>query len=235
MSYPSTSDFTAPSTDAFNPPAWWTYTRSDGSLNVCETTGAAALRRIRGVLGLSSDPIWDASVQAALLAQAQNFASSQPSAGWTAIASALSQNSVSTLAMQFAIWLAYYQANGMRLDAVGIPPGSVLPTFGIRVADSGGDALTCFDPQQDPAPGVLSQTELNAAQNQSSYGIRLHPGESPPAPTPPVPPGPAGLSTGAIVGILVAVVAGVAIVSYVNRKRVSPPKANPRRASYRTR
>lgn len=228
MAYPSRPDFTASAPDAFNPPAWWAFRRDDGSLNVCATTGAAVVRRARQVLGLSSDPIWDSTLQSALLAQAQQFDRAQPGAGWSTIVSGLAGNTVSSVALQFAIWLAYYQPNGLRLDAIGIQSNAVLPSFGVRLPTSGDDALTCFDPQRDPSPDSLAtQADLQAAQGESSAGIRLHPGESLPSPTV-VPPGPSGLSTAALIGIGVVAIGAIAAVAYSNRKARSPkPKKNP--------
>ncbi len=221
MAYPLAPDFTSAGPDVLNPPAWWTYTRNDGSLNVCETTGAAAVRRIRAALGLSAIPVWDADLQNALIARAQSLSSSLPSSGWAPliadIQAGLAQQRPSTITMQFGVWIAYYQPNNLRLDAIAVDSTSRMPSFGATLPDGPqGDVLVCLDPNRDPLPGQYSQGDLANAQGQSSYGIRLHDGESLPVGTAPLPPGPSGLSTNALIAIGAVVLAGTAIVVILN-------------------
>ncbi len=211
MAYPYPSSFTAVEPDAFNPPAWWTFTRDDGSTNVCAATGAAVVRHARAALGLPSVAVWDDAMQAALLAHAQQFAASQP--GWDAVLADLrdgqSQRKVTRIALALALWFAYYQPNGLRLDAIGVPDTTVFPAWSVPLQEGpGGDTIVCFDPSRDPSPATLSQAQLDAAAAQSGAGLRLHAGESLPSPSPVVPPGPAGLTTTqtvlAVGGILLA-------------------------------
>jgi len=223
--YPSPPDFSTTGPDASTPPAWWSYTRDDGSVNVCETTGAAVVRRLRGALGLADGTAWDADVQAGLTSHAQVYQTAQPGSGWDALVAALqadaSAQTVGALSLQFGLWTAYYQANGLRLDAIAIPGTAVLPPWGVPIpVGPAGDAFACFDPNRDPNPFGQQAAALSSAEDQSSAGVRLHSGESLPAPAPPVPPGPAGLSTPWLIAIGVAVVAVVAVVAYANRSYV---------------
>lgn len=224
--YPSTPDFTVPGPDAMDPNGWWTYTRPDGSVNVCAADGSTVLQQARTVLGLAATPAWDDSLQSALITKAQLFNSSQPNAGWgpfiTELQNGQAQQTVTANAFKFAVWFAYYQANGLRLDAINIPTSAVLPQYGIAV-QSGPAAgeMACWDPNRDQAVYTLQQSDFSAAQQASSAGIRLHAGEALPTPSVPVPPpGPSGLPTWAIVGIGIAVIALVAVAVVQNRKFV---------------
>jgi hypothetical protein len=140
------------------------------------------------------------------------------------------------LSLRFAIWVAYYQTNGLRLDAVGIPDGTMLPPWGQTLSD-GSDMMVCFDPSRDPTPNVLSQSQLDQAAAQSTYGIRLHSGESLPASTPPVPPGPSGLSTAQIVviGGIVLIAVGALVMSNRTESTRRETRRNPQRRTRRHR
>lgn len=218
--YPSPPNFSVPGPDASDPNGWWGYTRQDGTLNICAADGAAVLRRARGALLLSGTPVWDADLQAALVTRAQLLSNAQPSAGWqqliAELQSGLSQQQPSPNAMKFVIWVGYYQANGLRLDAISLDGAAVLPQWGAVVQDGpAGDAMACFDPNRD-AP-VYS--EFSAAQQDSSAGIRLHAGESLPSPVAPVPPpGPSGLPAWALLLIGAAVIGAVGVVVFTNTK-----------------
>lgn len=242
MSYPQAPDFTSAGPDVLNPPAWWIYTRDDGSTNVCETTGAAAVRRARAALGLSNIATWDADLQNALIAKAQTLASAQSASAWAPLISnlqtGLSQQQVSTTATQFAIWVAYYQPNGLRLDAISVDASSLLPGFGVTLPDGPqGDVLVCLDPAKDVQPGQYSASDLATVQSQSIDGIRLHPGELLPAPQGPVPPGVGGIDNTTLIVIGVALIAVTAVVVYVNTRyvetatNVMPPRAPSRRSA----
>jgi hypothetical protein len=222
MSFPQLPNFTIAGPDEFNPPAWWSYTRDDGSVNICATTGGSFIRRIRGAFGLSG-AAWDNDLQTALLNRARQFQASQPTAGWQTLVADLEQSlrtaTVTPLALRFAIWTSYYQASGLRLDAIDVPEGTVLPRWGVQVPASRSDTLVCFDPSHDPNPVVLGRNDFQTAAQQSSTGIRLHPGESLPSSAPAVPEGPGGLSTGALVVMGLLTVGAVVFVSSTQAKK----------------
>lgn len=237
MSYPLSPDFTSAGPDVLNPPAWWGYTREDGTLNICETTGAAVVRRIRASLGLSNIAVWDTDLQNALIAKAQTFAASQPSSNWQPLIddlnNGLAQQQPSKIATQFGIWLAYYQSNGLRLDAISIDNSVRLSAFGATIPDGPqGDVLVCLDPNRDVPVGNYNQNDLTSAEQQSSAGIRLHAGESMPVPQAPTPPS-TGIPTPWLIGIGVGVLAVTAIVVYSNSQYASERNADLRRSSRR--
>ncbi len=209
MAYPLQSNFTSASLDD----AWWSYTRDNGTTNICSTTGAAILRRLR-----QGPPVaWDDTLQSALMAQAAAL-SLQQGAGWNQVISQLTSDqasrTVSRLAMTFAIYLAYYRNSNLRLDAIGIPSDAILPQWGVVVADRDQnsnpgitDDLVCFDPNSDSNPLGLTPSDIANVQSQSSSGIRLHPGESLPTVAPP-PPNLSGVNNW-VLGLLAVGVVGI--------------------------
>lgn len=242
--YPSAPNFATPGPDASDPNGWWSYTREDGSLNVCVADGAAVLRRARVALNLSDSPVWDSDLQAALATRAQLFNNAQPGAGWASFVAEL-QNGLSSQtptpnAMKFAIWLGYYQPNGLRLDAINLDGNATLPQWGVPVQDgAAGDMMACFDPNRDAEVYTLNQNDLAAAEQASTSGVRLHSGESLPVPSAPLPPpGPSGLPTWALVIIGLGAVALIAAattsnVKYAEEKRTSVVPPVPSRRSQR--
>jgi len=241
--YPSAPDFATPGSDQSGmiPNGWWSYTRPDGTLNVCVADGSAILRRARNALGLSPTPVWDADLQSALITRVQLFANAQPSAGWqpflNELQNGLTSQSVTPNAMKFAVWMGYYQPNGLRLDAINLDSNAVLPPWGVTLQDGpAGDAMACYDPNRDQSIYELTPQTWSQAQTDSSLGIRLHPGEQAPSPVAPIPPpGPSGLPTWALVVIgAIALVALVTTqnVKYEKRERTSvvPPVPRSRRA-----
>lgn len=234
MAYPSPSDFTAAEPDAFDPPAWWTYTRDDGSQNVCAATGAAVVQQIRRAAGADASSTWDDTLQGTLVTRARSIASAQQGANWGPLIAALQNDadtrSVSDTSLRFGIWVGFYQSEGLRLDAVGIPGGTTPPAWGRPLPEGpGGGSVVCFDPSRDPNPGVLSDAQLSDAVGQSTSGVRLHPGESLPGPASPVPPGPSGISNLTLLGIGVAAIAAVGVVVAMNAQASRRSSARRRR------
>jgi hypothetical protein len=222
MAYPQAPNFTIAAPDMFNPPAWWSY-MSNGQ-SVCATTGGTFIRAARQAVGVSSNPTWDADLQNALIARAQSYAAAQPSANWQPVIQQLQQTlaarQVDPLSVRFAIWLAYYAPHNLRFDAVDLPPGAILPRWGVRAPESLNGTFVCFNPQRDPNPNVLSQSEFASAVDQSVMGVRLHPGETLPT-LAEVPQGPAGVSTPALLGI------GAAAAIVIGAMAMSGRKKNP--------
>lgn len=229
MAYPALPDFTVAGPDAFDLPAWWTYTRDDGTVNVCASTGAAVVRRARSALGLPAVPVWDGELQAALAARAGVLDASQPGAGWGALRAALAgQTAVDPTALRLALWLGYYAPQGLRLDAVGLAPGAALPAWGARLPEGpGGDTFVCWDPSRDPDPAA--EPDFAGAVAASAAGLRLHPGES--LPTSSVAPlaGPGGLSGGALLALAGAAVVAVVLAAWGSRPAAPPPSRRARR------
>jgi hypothetical protein len=222
--YPSAPDFVNPGPDAMDPNGWWTYTRTDGSINVCAADGSTVVQQAQAVLGIPATATWDNTLQSALIAKAQSFNAAQPNAGWgsfiTELQNGQAQQTVTPNAMKFVIWLAYYQANGLRLDAINILSNAALPPYGTSlVSGPASGEMACWDPNRDQAIYTLQQSDFAAAQQASSAGIRLHAGETLPAPSLPVPPpGPSGLPTWALVLIGVAAIALVGWVVFENKQ-----------------
>ncbi len=223
--YPNAPDFSIGPPDANSTyllPAWWQYTRDDGSINVCETTGSTAINHARLALGLSANATWDNDLQNALINQATTLSSTQ-AGDWTSLIAdlqnALNTQVVSQNSLIFALWLAYYQPYQLRLDVIYVPPTAVMPTWGIAVPlNPGGDLFACWNANRDQIPN--DQASYNVAAPESVEGIRLLPGESPPAPQSPVPPGPAGLSTPWLIAIGILAVGSVALIAWTNETYV---------------
>ncbi len=231
--YPSAPDFSVGLPTDFGAdnnyrlPAWWQYTMDDGSIDVCETTGSSVIDHARTALSLSANETWDNDLQNALITQATTLSASQ-SGDWTDLISdlqnALNTQVVSQNSLIFAIWIAYYQANGLRLDVLYVPPGAVMPTWGVAVPlNPGGDLFACWNVNRDPQP--QDQASYAIAAPQSTDGVRLLAGQSPPAAQTPVPPGPSGLSTPWLIGIGILVVGSVALIAWTNETYVKTVEA----------
>lgn len=170
-----------PSARSGEPYSWyWSYTEN-GIHHVCATQGGAWIRRLRTTLGLSASDIWDAELQAALIAQAQQSAASD--SRWTPIVTALqydlSTQIVSPLSARLGLYIAYYRPSGKRFDLIGIANNAVLPAWGIpsEPFDPTGfeghtqDEFVCFVPGVDPPP-PLSRADTSAAVLASQQGVR---------------------------------------------------------------
>lgn len=233
MSYPSPPDFAAVGPDEYNPPAWWSYTREDGSVNVCATTGGTLLRLLRTRVGLPG-AAWDDSLATILSGRARQLAAQFPSQNWAPVIAALDASraarQVTPAALGFAIWTAIYQPSGLRFDALQIPAGARMPPWNTTLSDGPGAGAGpyCFDPAREGAP--LSVSALQTARAESLSGVRLHPGESLPVPVAPVPPGPAGLSTGMVVALVAGVIGiGVLALAASSGRPASSPTSRRRR------
>lgn len=157
--------------------AFWLYTRDDGVVNACSTNAAGLALAVRAALGLAQLPAWDSSLVAALRARAAELAVNVPA--WTDVRDRLATGTgVSRLAVLFAIYLAYYEPNGMRFDAIALPDSADMPTLGASI---GGEpqAVACWNPTREPDPS-RADADRDGVATQSVYGIRLHPGDAAP-------------------------------------------------------
>jgi len=161
--------------------AYWIYQRAAGVQNVCSTSAADVVSAARSALGMSASPqSWSSSMIVALRAQAAALANED--AAWQPVASRLAAQGpqITRLDVLFAIYLAYYRPNGLRFDALLLPVGATLPAVDAEISGAP-VGVACFDPATDPDPS-LSLGDRHAVVAASVYGIRLHAGESPPAP-----------------------------------------------------
>lgn len=215
MSYPQVSNFTIAAPDGFNMPAWWTYTRDNGAVNVCSTTGASFMRQLQAVLAMTSS----SGLKPALLNQARALQAAFPSGGWNVLVDTITlaaQPDVNT--MRFAIWLAYYHAHpGLRLDAINLPAGTILPTWEQSIPGDANAPLVCFDPSRDVNTNVLGTNDFAAAVASSQAGVRLHPGETLPTASSAPPAGPGGIPGWAVALFGVVAVGVVAVVAKSNQ------------------
>jgi hypothetical protein len=207
MSYPLTPDFVSGQPDS----AWWAYALPDGSQNICSTTGAAFLSKLRGMFGLDPTPVWDASLQSGLISQAGAYPSVQAQ-----LQSDLANNTVTKVSLTFGVYLAYYAPSQLQLASIGLNDVLAAPQFGIPVspsADPSGitDDLVCFNPVNQVAPLSLSFADRSIAQQQSASGVRLAPGQQ-------LPIAAQGLSPVSVLFLGAAFVAGVWWLSEQNKK-----------------
>lgn len=216
MPFPAAPNFRSGQLDD----AWWRYTRNDGSVNVCMTTGSAFMTALRSALGLSPSLTWDDTLQHALVNFADQQNTQMPSTGWDSVRDEVAQDlgqNPSLLSVQLGIFAAYYAPHGERFDAINLLASAVLPLYNAPVAayaDGGlSDQLVCFDPNTDPNPTVQSASDRATAQSNSTYGVRLAPGESPPEPIS-VPAGPPGLD---LFGLAIAGVVFVGVIYAATR------------------
>jgi len=189
-----TSNFRSNEMDA----AWWEYVLPSGRRQICATNGATIVARLASALGVSSGPAgleWGDALQSALL----RSVSARQGAEWNSLKQEIRQdladNALSTYSVTYALFILYYEPNGLRLDAIRVPLDAVLPAYG-----SGGmpsvdprPGLVCYDPAVDVSPEAQSDAARDVIKQQSRYGIRLHAGESLPA-QPVVGGGPVGLT-----------------------------------------
>lgn len=154
--------------------AQWGY--HEGAINqTCATQGAAFLRALRSALNLTPGVVWDADIQNALIAQVLTLAASNPAA-WAGtllqLRNDLAAQRVSGLSLLVGIYAAYYAGHGRRLDAIEVPPNTVLPIWGRAPAPDGDrDGLVCFDPTLETADDP--QGGVQAAIAESVTGIRV--------------------------------------------------------------
>lgn len=156
MGYPNPSSFISP--DPFS--AWWFYSVG-GVQNVCESTGAAIVRRARQALGLPASLAWDQQ----LVDRLRAVDAGDP--------------------MRTAIWVAYYREQGATrpIGGISIPSGAALPSMSGSVPDDRGaygGRLVCFIPASDPPPESLASAALQTAFAQSATGLRIGPGHPEP-------------------------------------------------------
>src|SRR5579859_1933807 len=107
MSYDATPNFRSSGLDD----AWWRYTRNDGTVNVCSTTGARFVSDLRSALGIGGSAIWDDALQHALVNFADGMNTQQPGTGWDSVRDSVAQDlgqSPSTLSVRLGIFAAYY-------------------------------------------------------------------------------------------------------------------------------
>ena len=159
---------------------FWTYTEA-GVTHICATQGGAFIRRLRAALGLPDNDVWDASVQNALIAQAQQAAATDPR--WAPIVTALQYDLgvqiLRPVSVQLGLYVTYYRPAGKRFDLIGLDPTTVLPAWGFPPASTDlvgfpghtGAEMICFVPNLDaPPPPPASQIpDLFAA---SQTGVR---------------------------------------------------------------
>lgn len=154
--------------------AWWGY--HEGAIDqLCATQGAAFIRALRNALHLAPGVVWDADVQNALIAQVAALAGPNPAA-WAAtllqLRNDLAMQRVSGLSLLVGIYATYYAGNNRRMDAIVVPPSTVLPIWGqAPESDADHDGLVCYDPNiesvDSPQGGVAT------AIAESVTGIRM--------------------------------------------------------------
>lgn len=214
--YPARSDFSS-----FEPlSAWWTYAGPDGQ-QVCAATGASVVAAARNILGLSGDARWDADLQDNLVENARRIAAAYPQPAWPAVLNALdadkANSTVGPVSLMVAIWLAYYQPCGLRLDGLRLPDNPVLPSWGM-ILTGANDGPLCYRPARDSEPGILSDAQRAAARDATHCGIRQDPGAPPPTPTQqPTPP-----ASGVSVPVALAAAAAIALVAYFALGQAKP-------------
>lgn len=159
--------------------AFWIYERDGGGRNVCATSAAQVAADVRGVLAMGAAGVWDAEVLRGLRAAARALADGDSS--WTPIADRLAAQGASPtrLDVLFALYLAYYRPHGLRFDALSLPVATTLPALGAYVDGDIAAGVACFDPVRDPNPALSARDRAEAVE-QSTYGVRLHAGETPP-------------------------------------------------------
>lgn len=154
--------------------AWWGY--REGAINqLCATQGRAFITALRNALHLPLGVVWDAAVQTALISIVMQLATTNPAA-WastvTQLQSDLAAQRVSGLSLLVGIYATYYAGNNRRLDAIVVPPNTVMPIWGQAPADDHGqDGLVCYDP--DTETPDAPRGGIPAAISESTTGIRV--------------------------------------------------------------
>lgn len=210
MGYPAPANFDSAQDYA----GWWQFARADGVPTVCATTGATLVSRARTALGLGPG-VWDDGFQSQLIARARAYQSQDPS--WRPVVGALQADAqakrVSKTSLVLAIWLAWYQPVGLRLDAISVPDNFVAPSWG-RALSASGASLICWDPTSQPGPEILNSSERAVAEQQSTQGIRSTTSINPVTP----PPGPSGAPNAAVWVAVGALLLVTAIAFHQTRK-----------------
>jgi len=191
--------------------AVWSY--RDGSVdNTCATTGRAFGYRLRAALGLPAGWVWDAEVQAAIVARVTALNVANPNAGWAPVLQAVvadaQRQQVSGLSLVVAIYFAYYEASRRRLDAIVVSRDAIMPLWGITPPEESTPmaGLVCWIPTTDPPASILSARDLAQAIADSSTGIRVGAGRAVPrGPTVVAPGVGAGLGMWGVLGVGLAI------------------------------
>lgn len=159
--------------------AFWLYTRDDRVVNACSTSALSVVLDARAALGLAPLAAWDTALLGAMRSRAIEL--SGPTMAWARLADALAREGdrVSRLAVVLAIYFAYYEPNGMRLDAIALPDAADLPRLGATIGGEP-EPIVCWDPARDPDPS-RADADRGAAVAETQFGVRVHAGESPPA------------------------------------------------------
>jgi hypothetical protein len=185
--------------------AFWFVARPDGSTHVCQASAAQVAHDVRAALGLDPTLLrWDVP---ALRARVARLAAEEPA--WRPIAARLGGlgPAASRLDVLAGLWLAYYQPHGLRFDALSLPATTATPPD--APLDGVLDGVACYDPRRDPDPALSAYDRADAAR-ESTYGIRVRSGETPPSVAPSLFGGYAGPSdTVVLVGLALA--AGAAL------------------------
>lgn len=194
-------------------------------INVCATQGAGFLHRLYVALGVDPMLSWGSELQSALIAKASFLRSQAPAeeqAQWLPLIRALQSDLASTRTSRaghvFGLYVTYYLPFNHRLDAISLPPGTILMQWGVPPLDDGGlndGALVCIDPAHDPAFLTVNATDVA----ESVTGIRT--GESRP-----VPPDQRTLPNAAVIGagglFVIAAVGAVAWWWFGRDARANP-------------
>lgn len=162
--------------------AAWRYVEGSFS-NVVRVSGRAFIDALRAALGLPASGVWDASLQARMIAVVTGLGAS-----WSGVLAALQQDAtdrtVRALSLHTGIYLAYYRAAGRRFDAIQIIPGTIVPLWDVPAPFARGTTgIVAYDPDLDTDPQILESAALAQAVAHSTTGVRIEPGRTGPAST----------------------------------------------------
>lgn len=170
---------------------------SNPPTDVCSTTGASVVRAAKTAVNMSLSPssqmqpssVWSDQFQQSLIGKANSIIAGSRSfvreswyAAWLAevqrvlarLRQDASARAVSSDSMRWAIYVAYYNEQGMDITNIEMGPGAVLPSWGSTVPGDP-DLLRCAEIGRDPLMSGASPGERAVAAQESTSGVRLRP------------------------------------------------------------
>ncbi len=188
--------------------AWWLYAPPAGLSQVCATSAASLIAAVRMRVGLPPSGGWDNALLRALSGRVESL--SGRGGDWSGLQTAVGMDarapagqSLHRETLIFAIWLAFYESSGRRLDAISLPEGVVLPRVGLDVQGPS-QQLACWESGATPAQ-QMSATQLAALRRATALALAQ------PAPTDSPPVYDIGISPIAVAGIVI----GIGLFAYL--------------------